>query len=288
MWIKLSIIILIIINIGLSGQGDPTEEMLSKADYFFDRGLNKPAIKEYQRYLFMSGSEDIEILLKLAHGLYETQNYELSLQYYEKIYYLTDDPELKFHCRLKEVGYHLSQKSYHKALVSLYSVTSEYYNLHPEIIDFLFAVCHFGLEDFETAETYFIRITEDDSLTTQRIEELFSNKKKFHRPNPVLISTLSLIIPGSGQLLIQDYKEGLNSILLVGGLGMASVVVGIRYSFVDAVLTVVPWYQRYLVGGSNKAKELAIRKRKKNRQLIYLEILKVLEPYRKDFVFTYK
>ena len=278
-WIRLSIIILITINFKLSGQYTVHKECLSQADYLYANEQYKPAIKEYQRYLFMTGNEDVEILLKLAHGLFETKNYDLSLQYYDKIYYLSNNPVIKFQCRLNEITYRLVQKEYRKALVGLFSINSDYYSLYPQIIDFLFAVSYFGLEDFDQSEKYFLNITASDPEISAEIREIFSNKKKFYKPNPNTVSILSLFIPGLGQFLSAEYKEGLNSFILVEGIGVIAVFVALRYSILDAILSIIPWYQRYLTGGSEKAEELAIEKRSRNRNEMYLEILDVLKPY---------
>ncbi len=281
------IITLTTINISVYSQDTQSDKSLIHADLLFENGQYKAAIKEYQRYLFMSENEDIEILLKVAHGLFEMNNHELSLQYYEKIYYLTDNPEIKFECRLKEVIYRIDRKEYNKALVLLYSVNSGYYGLHPQIIDLLFAISYYGLEDFKTSEKYFLKIVASDQASENKIKEIFADNKKFHKPNPNTISLLSMIIPGLGQILSAEYKEGINSFILVESIGVAAVIVGIRYSVWDAVFSIVPWYQRYLLGGSDKAEKLAIKRRAHNRNEIYLEILEILKPYHKEFEFQY-
>ena len=279
----LSIFIWIITSLQVYGQDISPEKLLSRADYLYSHHQYEPAIKEYQRYLFYTGSEDIAVLEKLADGLFKLQNYDLALQYYEQIYYLSDNPEQKFRSRLREIKYHIDQKEYNKALVVLYSVRSDYYALYPEIIDLLFAICHYGIEEFERSEEYFLDIVASDSAATHHIKEIFSDKKKFNKPNPKTISFLSLFIPGLGQIISGDLKEGLNSFILVEGIGVLAVYVGFRYSIIDAVFTVLPWYQRYLLGGSDKAEKIAIRKRAQNRNEIFHEILEVLEPYEEMF-----
>jgi len=274
---------LIIISVLSSGQDTSPPEILAKADFLYANQEYEAAIKEYQRYIFYSGSENVEILLKVAAGLYEMGKYDLSLQYYEQIYYLSSDDEIKFQSRLKETTHHISQKDYNKALIELYTLSSGYYELHPEIIDFLFGVCHFGLEEFNKAEEYFLKITASSPETSARIKEIFADEKQFYKPNPNTISILSLFIPGLGQMLTGSFKEAGNSFILVGGIGTAMVIVALRLSIWDAILSLVPWYQRYLVGGSENAEQLAIEKRSQNRNKIYLEILEVLAPYEEKF-----
>ena len=271
----------------LAGQDSLYSEYLSGADHLFSDGQYKPAIKEYQRYLFMSGSEDQKVLLKLAHCLYETGNYDLALQYFEKVYYLTDDPEIKFKCRLKEITYNITTRDYYNALIVLFDVQNNYSDLHPPILNFLFGISYFGLQKYDQAENYFLRITADNPPASQELEKIFANEKRLHRPNPTTVYILSLVLPGTGQLLTGNIKDGINSFLLVEGIGFAAVMVAIKYSFMDALLSVLPWYQRYLIGGSNNAERLAIEKRDRNRNEVYKEILEVLEPWRDEFMVSY-
>lgn len=283
---KLSIFIFIIISVCANSQDEGREMTLSLADYYYANRQYKAAIKEYQRYLFYTGTEETEVLLKVAGGLYELGYYDLALQYYDQVYFLSDKPSEKFLTRFAEINYHIIRSEYKNALVLLYSAETEFYELYPDVINFLFAVCFYGLEDFEQSESRFLNITADDPSATLQIRKIFSDEKKFYRPNPRVIYWSSIFVPGLGQILTGEIKEGLNSFLLVGGIGVAAVFVGLNYSAWDAIFTVLPWYQRYLLGGSDKAEKYAIQKRKRNLNKFYQEILEVLEPYRENFEIT--
>jgi tetratricopeptide (TPR) repeat protein len=277
------IITLITISLNTYSQQSPLAEQLEQADYLFANRQYEAAIKEYQRYIFFSGSDDVDVLLKVARGLFEMGSYDLSLQYYDQIYYLSEEPEIKFQSRLQEVIYNMKQQNYNQALTGLFTLNTSYYELYPQMIDFLFALCYYGQEDFNKAEEYFLKITASEPEATEKIRSIFSNEKQFYKPNPQTLSYLSLFIPGMGQMVAGEYKEGINSFILVGGLATAAVVVAIRYSFIDAVFTILPWYQRYLIGGSNKAEKLAMRKLEQNRNEIYHDIIEILEPFRENF-----
>jgi hypothetical protein len=49
-----------------------------------------------------------------------------------------------------------------------------------------------------------------------------------------------------------------------------------KYQPVDAILTILPWYQRYYTGGYGKAEEIARKKRDMKRNEIYIRILKLV------------
>ena len=102
--------------------------------------------------------------------------------------------------------------------------------MYPEIIDLLFAISYYGLEDFNTSEKYFLKIVSSYPEAKSKIRKIFSDKKRFNKPNPNTISLLSMIIPGLGQILSSEYKEGINSFILVESIGITAVIVGIKYS----------------------------------------------------------
>jgi hypothetical protein len=52
--------------------------------------------------------------------------------------------------------------------------------------------------------------------------------------------------------------------------------VSYNYSIIDAVVSVLPWYQRYYMGGLNNTAELVEKKRQKNRSEAYREVMDVL------------
>jgi hypothetical protein len=84
-----------------------------------------------------------------------------------------------------------------------------------------------------------------------------------------------MIIPGLGQVYSHDIKSGINSLLLTSGLIALGVNISLKYSPVDAVFAILPWYQRYYTGGFEKASEIASRKRQLNRNRVYTRVLKL-------------
>jgi len=46
-----------------------------------------------------------------------------------------------------------------------------------------------------------------------------------------------------------------------------------NYTLLDGILSVMPWYQRYYLGGINSAYDIAVQKINDKRTLIYHSIL---------------
>jgi hypothetical protein len=254
------------------------EETIKFADSQFSQANYQLAVKEYQRALFFGSGRSSDYLYKqIANAFFKNKQFEQANYFYDLSYKTATDDSIKKELIFnKSQSYLLSgdfQKSVYE-LTSLGSNLSVYFNNKQ---NFYFAVSYFGLEDFKNSEMYFLNLTEGRPEAQQEIRKLFNSKKKLYRPNPKTAKTLSRILPGSGQIYSGDLKNGLNSIILTGGLALLGVHMYSEYSLFDSFMSVFPWFLRYYQGGYNKAYEIAKRKRAFRRNLAYKQILKVLD-----------
>ena len=93
------------------------------------------------------------------------------------------------------------------------------------------------------------------------------------RTNPAIPTTMSIIIPGLGQLYLGDLKSALNSFMLTSGFALLFIHTALEYSLIDAAASVLPWYQRYYQGGYENAGKIALKKREKKLTYEYKKIL---------------
>ena len=138
--------------------------------------------------------------------------------------------------------------------------------------NFYLGILHFSLEEYDEARDYFLRLA-PDSATSARIEALFLKNHRISRVSPRKAKRLSMLLPGLGQFYAGDVKNGVNSLLLTSGLlywGGRLLATG---AGIDAVFTVLPWFQRYYSGGYNKAAILAEERKLKRRNVIYNQLL---------------
>jgi len=86
---------------------------------------------------------------------------------------------------------------------------------------------------------------------------------------PKVAGVLSIVIPGSGQLYAGDYKNAVNSFLLVAVFAAIGTDMFIRYAWYDSLISVFPWFLRYYTGGYKNAMKIAEQKRteKRNKRL---------------------
>jgi len=248
------------------------DETIKFADNQFKNKELTNALKTYQRALFFSdGKETLYLFQQIAEISYLLNDYETAQKYFGLAINQTDNDTLKTELLFNKASCQILNKNYQYALIDLFSVTDTTI-LTVKRLNFYLATCYFGLEDFSRAGTYFKSCV---ALKDQKeIDYLFS-KKNLLSPSPKIARILSMIIPGLGQAYSHDIKSGLNSLLLTSGLIALGIKISLKYSPVDAVFAILPWYQRYYTGGFGKASEIASRKRQLNRNRVYTRVLKL-------------
>lgn len=139
---------------------------------------------------------------------------------------------------------------------------------------FLLGVSEFSSGAFEDSRKAFKKaISINNPERESRIDSLFEALSKIKHPNPKIARTLSLILPGTGQFYAGDLKNGLNSLLLTGGFITVGFIVAVNYSLLDSFVSVIPWIQRYYIGGFKRAGTIAENRMLEKQNEIYLKIL---------------
>lgn len=235
--------------------------------------------------------------LSLANRLYEEQNYLAAKNEYLKVQFLTPDSftsteYLNFAtCYLNtndnsdkafqmfDLAYNFAKKTskndsianeilyqkssqyiqqgyYDFALIELFTVYnySEYFTTKTNVYK---SVIYLLKNNLEKSEKYAL-LAIDSVQYGQQIHELYARvqvmQKRF-KPNKIMV--LSAILPGLGQALLGEWKESINSFIIVGGLLTLYTTTVSSISILDAVLVYLPWFTRYHKGGYLKAKKLA-------------------------------
>ena len=249
------------------------DETVSFADNQFKSGKLTTALKTYQRALFFSdGSRNLYLFRQIAEISYLNNDYETAQKYYGLAFNQAGSDSLKTELLFNKASCQILNKNYQLALIDLFSVNDSA-EIIQKRLNFYLATCYFGLADFSKAKTYFETCM--PVYDTAELARLFT-RKNLLLPSPKTARILSMIIPGSGQTYSGDLKSGINSLILTSGLIALAVNIGIRYRPIDAILSVLPWYQRYYTGGYGKAEEIAIRRQQQKRSDVYNKILKLI------------
>ncbi len=275
MWRKSITIILIISSAGRLFSSFPTDSLLAFADKQYMAGNYESAVKEYLRIAYFRDFSDPSIQLRLANSYYRIGDWRLARLYYDQVSRLTKKDSLLIQSKLSKISTLVSETKYKQALVDLFNINDSIYQKHYFEIDILLAICYFGLEDFDKSNSYFKHAVGDNLHAQAKIDSIFNSKKAMYKPNPQTAYTLSAIVPGLGQMYSGEWSDGLNSFFLTESLLLLGLFITYNYTVLDAIVSILPWYQRYYMGGLSNTDELSNRKRQENRSDSYKALLDI-------------
>ncbi len=255
------------------------EETIEFADKQFILKNYQLAVKEYQRALFFSKGRNVDYLYRqIAHSFFSNKQFDQAAYFFELSYKTVKIDSIKYETLFNKVQCYLLSKKFNNALIELVNLPEDLNKYFNNKRNFYFAITYFGLENFKNSESHFLKlIAENEIETKEKIKELFSKKKNLYKPNPKTAKTLSIILPGAGQMYSGDVKNSFNSLLLTGGLIALGVFMAQEYTDLDAILTSHPWFIRYHKGGYTKAHNIAYKKRAVRRNKTYKRILETVQ-----------
>ncbi len=251
---------------------DFANELFSKKDY-------EGAANTYRRVIFFDKSDEYRKLCyrNIADCLYETENYDEAADYYELAYFQQKTDSAKAELIFKKVSCYLIDNNFQYAEVELFNLPENLNVEQKRRLTFYSAILHFSIGKFQDSENEFLSLT-TDSLKQKNVRELFLKNEKISKVNPKKAKVLSAILPGMGQLYAGDVKNGLNSFLLVGGILTWGVLASVGSPApLDAFLTMMPWFQRYYMGGMKRAETITVNRIQQKRSKVYNQILDVLK-----------
>ncbi|HEY1054837.1 MAG TPA: tetratricopeptide repeat protein [Emticicia sp.] len=249
---------------------DFANELYEKKDY-------AGAANTYRRVIFFDKKEEFRKLCykNIADCLYATQNFEEAADYYELAFYQQKTDSTKTEVLLRKLSCFLITGNFEYGEVELVNIPD---NLTPEQQrrkTFYSAILHFSTEKYAESKKEFLALVDSNNVAAkQTIEELFVKNDKISRLNPKKAKVLSILMPGLGQFYAGDVKNGFNSFLLTGGIVTWGILAAIGSPApLDIFITMVPWFQRYYMGGYKKAEVIAENQKKKRRSKVYNKIL---------------
>jgi tetratricopeptide (TPR) repeat protein len=244
---------------------------------YLNQGQIPEALYYYQRAAFFSpGGASAEILLKVSDCFSIQGDFDRSVEYLDHAYFSNPSDSLGNEIILKKANAFIRSGNYNFALIELLGMNTDDNSLMELRRSLYLGSTYYWLGDYQKALLYFSRIIQNDSMSSSALEEIFDKKRNFRRPNPKVAMWLSVFIPGSGQIYAGNASAGLNSIILTGSLVALTIYLTRTYHPIDALMTALPWFQRYYQGGFEQAKTLAENKLEKNRKETYNKILEII------------
>jgi tetratricopeptide (TPR) repeat protein len=253
-------------------------DFFAYADDNFARGEWEVALLNYNRLLFTSTetNEQARLNYQIGSCYFLMGAFDLAENYFDFAYFSAESDSMQTEAVLAKTRALIRQERYVLALFELANLTPENTTYFDGTIALYTGLCHFHQNKFEEATPYFLAVLGNDSLARMELATVLSSRKLLHRPNPNLAHWLSLL-PGTGQFYAGDVKNGFNSLLLNVSLFAMGANVVQSLSFIDAMVSVAPWIQRYYYGGMVAAERIATDKRHNNRQLALGQVLDLIQ-----------
>ena len=266
----------LLLQLNLWGQSvDETKQM---ADRLYDQKQYHEALYFYQRVAFFSWPEaESAVLARIANCFYAQKDFTRAIEFFDHAYFAATNPSEKTDYLFGKITTYLETKNYHSALIELLGQDFPENSQNHYRKELFLATAYFGLEQYTKAGYHFSEsVPLEQKEARHQIELLFENPKDFSRPNPKLALILSAILPGAGQVYAGEPGAGLNSLLLTGTFVGMVLYLSVRIHPIDAILTGLPWFQRYYQGGFDHAERTAELARERRRNQIFQQSLKII------------
>lgn len=245
------------------------------ANELFDKKDYEGASITYRRVIYFDKTETFrkDCYKNIADCLFETRQYEEAADYYELAFFQQKTDSTKAEILFRKMSCYLIQNDFQYAEIELLNLPNYLTPEQNRRKTLYSAILNFSTEKYDLAKNQFISLTSSPE-SKKNIEELFIKNEKINRLSPKKAKVMSMLLPGLGQFYAGDFKNGTNSLLLTGGILTMGVLTAIRSSSpLDALISTVPWFQRYYSGGYNKAETIAENTKKKRRAKVYNQIL---------------
>lgn len=225
---------------------------------------------------FQQDSPRAKVQEALGRCYLELGQPDRALNYFDRAFFLyREDPEAQTRNLLGKAQSLLEKRNYQEALLELYQAPPAARAQDRKRLQFYQGLSLYLSLDFKGAYQAWQPVVPQDSLSQARLSHLLLNNSRLEKPRPKTAETLSYFLPGLGQFYAGDLKNGFNSFLLNGALIALSVNVATTYGFLDAILSTVPWFQRYYLGGATKAGSIAEKQRAQNRRKTLQSVLQL-------------
>lgn len=246
------------------------------ADQAYQRQDYDQALAYLKRLSFFGEQAEAIVYFRQGECYLARKQFARASLAFDRSFFLADDT-LRNAAQFGKIRSLLKSGQFRPALIEIYAFSSPADSLVRRLA-FYEGLCHYALADFGRAEAAFLRAAPpNDTTLKNKIKALLRNEDRLYQPREKTAKIFSYALPGAGQFYAGDWKNGLNSLLLNAGLLAAGIYIGQTYSYLDALIAVGPWLQRYWLGGATAAGNIALKEREERRRKVYSELM---EAYR--------
>ena len=256
-----------------------TETYLKAQQLYSDSNYKEAAVC-YDRVAFFdtTGTLKDTALLCEANCYYNLHDYKEALQIYNNLYkpYKVNVKAAAFwgiiYCEFEH-------KQFNNALTTLSLCNLKLDSSSQKKYLFYKSISQLASTYYDDAQENLMRYIGDSvSKKADSIRYLIAKLRKQQASKISRVKYLSMILPGSGQMVLGNYWNGLNSLLLNTALIAITVNTSMAYAVYDGLLTVAPWWIRYYRGGIRNAGLQAEHKKEAKINKSIQEIIVLISP----------
>ena len=244
-----------------------TDETIHYARELTRDGFYDDAVEAYRRVLFFNPELTDSIARESAHAYRMAKNYRNARYYYNIAFHNAIDKKTKEEINIDILHTYVVEKDFMKARLHIANINSQGVEYTNHEFAFYKGLVFFATDYFDKSQNAFIEYfgTSDSLFITETIVKA----KQADRKKAQTAMWLSILLPGLGQAYNSEYGEAVNSFLINSLFLSVYFYVAITYNPIQGFIAVIPWFQRYYIGGIKKARDLtALKKEKRKNELL--------------------
>ncbi len=262
--------------IATAGKSQSLVQIREYADRQLEAGKTRTTLKEYQRVLlFDEGNSFPELFERIASIYYSLNEFTEAIHYYDLAWRASPTDSIRLEMTFRKTLCYFRRQEFLLALTELYDLPeplSPHFRFKQEIY---LGICQFGLNEIPSSLEHFAGVL--DTTDYVRVEALLNEYQEFREKyDPDRLETMSIILPGLGQLYGGEPGTALNSVGLLAAIGAYSYYTTLQYSLLDGLLIFGSLFYRYYSGGHKKAYEIGERLLVEKQSATYQELLNLV------------
>jgi len=179
------------------------------ASYLFMSGQYELSAVEYERLLFVDKNND-SLKLALVNSYFKNDELAKAIKRTESLYSSIPDfsePMSELYLQMLILGKYFDKFDQNSEKIPLNKEKRSIYQLHREVM----------AGNWENVSTKIPQVSITDHPSIAGLKNLSIQAKAFKPKKPWLAVMMSAIVPGSGKFYTGNYKDGIFSLLVVGG-----------------------------------------------------------------------
>lgn len=258
------------------------DELLYYAHFLSQEGFHEESLVEYYRSVFFATDSLFRYRGYYGMGIQnrELKDWEKAEQSFKNAIQYAPTDSMKYEAQIALASVYVVSENYNLAILSLLPMISEQPSMRFQIASrIMLIICAVRQHNWKQAQSLyneFLQIypilSSNDSINNS-IENLLSDANNNILYSPSKAKLLSTIIPGTGQMYVGDYRNGLNSFILnsfnfwVIGLNI------VKADYLSAALYFIFVTERYYAGNRYRAEQITISKNEETENKFEKEIL---------------